>query len=64
MSTAKVIVIIGCMLYVLSPIDLIPDVIPVLGWIDDAVVGTIGVITALSSIGKRGNVRRFPRLPR
>ncbi len=26
------------MLYVLSPIDLLPDVIPVLGWGDDAYV--------------------------
>ena len=25
-------------LYVLSPIDLIPDAIPVLGWIDDLVI--------------------------
>ena len=25
-------------LYVLSPVDLIPDVIPILGWIDDIVI--------------------------
>jgi uncharacterized membrane protein YkvA (DUF1232 family) len=25
-------------LYLLSPVDLIPDVLPVLGWLDDAIV--------------------------
>jgi uncharacterized membrane protein YkvA (DUF1232 family) len=27
-----------CLLYILSPIDLIPDVIPVIGYLDDAAV--------------------------
>ena len=30
-------------LYVLSPIDLIPDTIPVLGWIDDIVITTYAI---------------------
>jgi uncharacterized membrane protein YkvA (DUF1232 family) len=29
------------MLYVLSPVDLVPDVIPVLGWLDDGVVAVL-----------------------
>ena len=33
--------VIGALLYVLSPIDLIPDFIPVLGLIDDAAVITL-----------------------
>ena len=28
-------------LYVLSPVDLIPDVVPLLGWLDDGVVAML-----------------------
>jgi uncharacterized membrane protein YkvA (DUF1232 family) len=37
--------VVAALLYVLSPIDLIPDVIPVIGFIDDAAV--VGVCLAL-----------------
>ena len=29
---------IAAILYVISPIDLVPDMIPVLGWLDDGIV--------------------------
>ena len=29
------------MLYVLSPVDLVPDVVPLLGWLDDGVVAVL-----------------------
>lgn len=33
-------IIVGSLLYVLSPLDAIPDIIPVFGWLDDiAIVG-------------------------
>ena len=35
---------IGALLYFLSPVDLIPDVIPVVGYVDDAAV--IGFVVA------------------
>ncbi len=35
------------LLYVLSPIDVIPDVIPVLGLLDDALVLAVSVLTGL-----------------
>jgi uncharacterized membrane protein YkvA (DUF1232 family) len=35
-------------LYVLSPIDLIPDVVPILGWLDD-----IGVVVILLSVAQK-----------
>ncbi|GHE31543.1 hypothetical protein GCM10017764_13330 [Sphingobacterium griseoflavum] len=31
-------IIVGTVLYVLSPLDAIPDVVPVLGWLDDLTI--------------------------
>jgi uncharacterized membrane protein YkvA (DUF1232 family) len=42
-------VLLGCVLYILSPIDFIPDVIPVVGWIDDLGVLAYMGYTLLSS---------------
>ena len=39
----KFVVIALCVLYVICPIDFIPDVIPVLGWGDDLAAGLIGL---------------------
>ncbi len=36
--------------YVLSPIDLIPDFIPVLGYLDDLVLASIGTALAVKMI--------------
>jgi len=41
-------IIIFVVLYVLGPIDLLPDFIPVVGWIDDIVVICIGILFILS----------------
>lgn len=30
-------------IYVLSPLDIIPDIIPVIGWLDDLLVGIGGI---------------------
>ncbi len=47
-----VVVIILALLYILSPIDLIPDFIPVVGWADDLAVG-VGAGAAALSAGRR-----------
>ena len=44
----------GTLLYVLSPIDLLPDVCPIIGQIDDAVVITL-LATELSALLKERN---------
>jgi len=42
---ARWVVILGSVVYLISPIDLSPDVIPILGWVDD------GVLAALLATG-------------
>lgn len=39
--------IIGAIIYVVSPIDAVPDIIPIAGWVDDAGV----VAAAIASLG-------------
>jgi len=47
-----IVVLILALLYILSPIDLIPDFIPVWGWADDLVVG-VGAGAAALAAGRR-----------
>jgi len=46
-------------LYVISPVDLIPDVIPVIGWVDDLVLVPLAIRWMLNRlpphIGRAGN---------
>jgi uncharacterized membrane protein YkvA (DUF1232 family) len=46
-------------LYILSPIDVIPDFIPVVGWIDDvgALIG--GIASFLAALSARSDRQRF-----
>lgn len=45
-------------LYLLSPLDLIPDVIPVLGWLDDVVIVPMLVSWIVSMLPRLAEVRR------
>jgi uncharacterized membrane protein YkvA (DUF1232 family) len=45
-------ILILALLYIISPIDLVPDVIPIAGWVDDAAVG-IGAGAAALAGGRR-----------
>ncbi len=42
-------IIIGTLLYLLSPIDISPDFIPMMGWIDDGIIATL-LVSELSSL--------------
>lgn len=39
----------GSLLYLLSPIDISPDVFPIIGWIDDGVIATL-LVAEVSSM--------------
>lgn len=39
----NIIIALVAVLYIISPIDILPDFIPVIGWIDDLVVLFIGL---------------------
>lgn len=42
-------IILGTALYLVSPIDISPDLIPIVGWIDDGLLATL-LVTELSSL--------------
>ncbi|MGD1928172.1 MAG: YkvA family protein [Leptolyngbyaceae cyanobacterium] len=49
----------GTLVYLISPIDIAPDFIPVIGWIDDAAIATL-LVAELSQVflgylNQRGN---------
>jgi uncharacterized membrane protein YkvA (DUF1232 family) len=48
-SKYRWLIILGSLLYILSPVDLLPDIIPVVGWIDDGLVLTL-LITEVSQL--------------
>jgi uncharacterized membrane protein YkvA (DUF1232 family) len=41
--------ILGTLLYLVSPLDISPDVFPIVGWIDDTVVATL-LVTEVSQM--------------
>jgi uncharacterized membrane protein YkvA (DUF1232 family) len=47
----KVVAVLG-VVYVLSPVDIVPDLLPVLGWIDDLGVALLVIKQIISSAQK------------
>ena len=46
-----------------SPIDLIPDFIPVLGYLDDLVLVPLGILLAVAADPAKGDEEHRPRSP-
>ena len=53
-------VLVALVAYLLSPIDLVPDFIPVAGQLDDALVAALGLRFALRSGGPEALRRHWP----
>lgn len=49
--------------YLASPVDLLPDVVPVLGWIDDVLVGAVVLDGILNWVDRRLILRYWPGSP-
>ena len=55
------VVILGSLIYLVSPLDISPDVFPVIGWIDDGLLASI-VVTELTQMAidyRRKKVDKF-----
>ncbi|XLQ11712.1 MAG: DUF1232 domain-containing protein [cyanobacterium endosymbiont of Epithemia adnata isolate EadnSB Bon19] len=50
-------VILGTLIYLLSPIDISPDLIPIVGWIDDGLLIFL-LVSELSSLFWRSSQKR------
>jgi uncharacterized membrane protein YkvA (DUF1232 family) len=50
----------ACAAYVLFPLDLVPDFVPVVGQLDDAVVVGLGLRVVLRGAGAAAVVRHWP----
>jgi uncharacterized membrane protein YkvA (DUF1232 family) len=48
-----VIFLLGAIAYTISPIDIIPDVLGPIGWVDDIMVWVVAIMVDLSIIVKR-----------
>ncbi|MEM9162119.1 MAG: YkvA family protein [Cyanobacteria bacterium P01_F01_bin.4] len=42
-------IVAGTLLYLVSPIDILPDVFPIVGWIDDGIIATL-LVAELSQL--------------
>ena len=55
-STLRKLLGVGALLYVVLPVDVVPDFIPVIGWLDD-----LGVVTMVTAFLWRDINRRAAR---
>ncbi|MBI4783681.1 MAG: DUF1232 domain-containing protein [Oscillatoriophycideae cyanobacterium NC_groundwater_1537_Pr4_S-0.65um_50_18] len=51
-------VVLGSLLYLVSPADLITDVVPLVGWLDDGVIVTLLVTEVSQMLVEQRNIRK------
>ncbi len=55
------VLVLGTLIYLVSPIDISPDFLPIIGWVDDGILATLLVSElsqlALEHLGKRKQSR-------
>lgn len=51
------VVILGSLIYLVSPLDISPDFLPIVGWLDDGIIATI-LVTEVSQLLVEGLNRR------
>ncbi|NJL49119.1 MAG: DUF1232 domain-containing protein [Leptolyngbyaceae cyanobacterium SM2_5_2] len=55
------VLVLGTLIYLVSPIDISPDFLPIIGWVDDGILATLLVSElsqmAVDSLGKRKQSR-------
>jgi uncharacterized membrane protein YkvA (DUF1232 family) len=49
---SRLLILLLALIYILSPIDIVPDVIPVAGWLDDVIVALVAGTLALGAGSK------------
>ena len=60
-SKYRWIVIIASAAYIISPIDLLPDFLPFVGWIDDGVVATVLVTELVAIVTEKMKAKKAGR---
>jgi uncharacterized membrane protein YkvA (DUF1232 family) len=53
------VLVLGTLLYLVSPIDISPDFLPIIGWVDDGLLATL-LVTELSQIALEHLNKRKP----
>lgn len=51
------------LVYLISPIDLVPDFVPVIGWVDDAVIVALVLRSVVRHVGTDALTRHWPGTP-
>ena len=49
MNNKSIAILVVALVYIISPVDFIPDVIPIVGWIDDVLVGGMALTMMLKN---------------